>query len=218
MKKYDIFFVAFLAVFISAHSLYGQLVERKINNFILIDTDKNVGVPQDTVYIMRMVNEKKAEVGVAVIVKVKNGKTAAHLKAGDARVGDIISRLSMKQMQAMRNSFNTDSEEYVQIIRKYNGYVLIGPNSPFNKKNKILIVKRKSEFGLVDVGSVKIVKIQNGNTAAKIINEISPYHIEKGDVVLGKQVTSDRNVIDVLSGDLDEDIDYYFFGPYNPQK
>ncbi len=218
MKK-EHFLIAFLlSLIILTLPLKAQIIERKVGKYILINTDKNLGSVKDTLYIMRTDRNKKTEVGKAVIVKFNQGKTAAALKTGDAKTGDAVSRMNYKQIENMRASFETSRESYYQIVKLYKGYVLIGPNSPFSQSNKTLVVKRNTPFGYIDVGSVKVIKTQNGNTAAKILNEISPYNIEKGDVVSGKLISNGKNVIDVFSGDISEDIDYYFFGPYNPSK
>ncbi len=218
MKKEYFLIACLLSLIVFALPLKAQTIERKVGKYILIDTDKNLGSVKDTLYIMRTDRNKKIEVGKAVIVKFNQGKTAAALKSGEAKTGDAVSRMNLKQIENMRASFESDHRSYYQIIKLYKGYVLIGPNSPFSQPNKTLVVKRNTPFGYIDVGSVKVIKTQNGNTAAKIVNEISPYSIEKGDVVSGKLVSNGKNVIDVFNSDISEDIDYYFFGPYNPSK
>lgn len=216
MKKQLFVCIGILALLVLNISLTGQTIERKMGQYILIDTDINLGSVKDTLYVMKIHRNMKKEVGKAVIVKFNQGKTAALMKAGQAEVGDKVSKLSLTHMESISKSVDLHKQSYFSIQKVFKGYVLIGPGATFSKGNQTLIVKRNTQFGYIDIGTVNVIKTQNGKTAAKIIREISPYKIEQGDVVLGKTVSSEKNVIDVLSGELIDDIDYYFFGPYDP--
>ncbi len=195
--------------------LHAQKIEKILRQYILVDTNQNLGGIGDTLYVMTGQGPSATTIGKAVIIKFQAGKTAARIVHGNMRPGYFVSRVSERDKDTIRKSFS-DNKQYFNVQRVVSGYVLIGPNAPFDKKGKSLVVKRKTPFGYIDIGTVKVVKNQNGLVAAQVVNEINPYSIQKGDLVPGKNVAQSRDVLDVLNAEFSEDIDYYFFGPYHP--
>ncbi|MBN2013277.1 hypothetical protein JW960_28360 [candidate division KSB1 bacterium] len=74
------------------------------------------------------------------------------------------------------------SDTWAQYIQKVvKGYVIIDTDHGIGKMNDFVQVRRQVGVRVVDVGIVKLVKMANGRTAAKIIKQIRP--IRPGDFV-----------------------------------
>lgn len=97
MKK----FVLIIFLFALYHLCFSQRIIKVIPNYVLIDTDKNIGNLGDTLEIQRIENGKITDAGRVKIVKFGDGKTACStlpnyfniLKVGDA-VKEYVLRYS----------------------------------------------------------------------------------------------------------------------------
>ena len=96
MKKRYI--IILLCVLFGSHSFVNSLHAQKIikifKNYVLIDTDNNLGNIDDNLKVYRYQNNRKLEVGTALIRKFKQGQTAARIITENSgyhiRVGDLI--------------------------------------------------------------------------------------------------------------------------------
>ncbi|MBN1781202.1 hypothetical protein JW948_08770 [bacterium] len=67
-----------------------------------------------------------------------------------------------------------------EVVRVVNGYIAI-QNENIGAKGDRLIIRRNIRNKYYDIGIAEVVKSKNGRTAAKIVEEIAPYHIRPGD-------------------------------------
>ncbi len=72
-----------------------------------------------------------------------------------------------------------------RIVRKISDYVLIGSDQGLGNIQDIDTVFRMTSSGVVEIGTVQIIKFQNGQTAARILEERAGYEIQPGDFVRG---------------------------------
>lgn len=72
------------------------------------------------------------------------------------------------------------------VIKMVSGYVLLDTDYGIGKKGKTIEVFRHSGGSEFSVGKVKILRLQKGLCAAKIIEEAAPYRIRLGDFVHAK--------------------------------
>lgn len=70
-----------------------------------------------------------------------------------------------------------------EIIKVTPNYVLINSDSGLGKVGDKIIIQRRINEKIVDIGKVMIVKFKNNMTVAKIIKENSNYKIQVGDFV-----------------------------------
>ena len=70
-----------------------------------------------------------------------------------------------------------------KIIRRASDYALIGTDKGIGAVNDEIAVYRMTDNGVVQIGKMKILKFQNGQTAARITEEVAGYAISAGDIV-----------------------------------
>jgi hypothetical protein len=69
------------------------------------------------------------------------------------------------------------------VVRRASDYVLIGTDKGIGEVNDEIAVYRMTNTGVVQIGRVKILKFQNGEAAARIIEEKAGYQVSAGDIV-----------------------------------
>jgi len=69
------------------------------------------------------------------------------------------------------------------IVRRVSDYILVGTDQGVGAVNDEIAVYRMTDSGVVQVGKMKIVRFQNGQTAARVTEEKEGYQIAVGDIV-----------------------------------
>ena len=72
-----------------------------------------------------------------------------------------------------------------KVVRVRSEYILIGTEQGVGNVNDIIQIQRATDRGLVNVGMVKIIRFNNGMTAARIMSEERGMKIRVGDFVEG---------------------------------
>lgn len=96
MKKRCIFVLVCVlfgsSVFVN--SVHAQKIVKMVQNYVLIDTDNNLGKLDDELQVYRYENNRKVEVGTVQIRKFSQGKTAAKILSAEngnsIRLGDLV--------------------------------------------------------------------------------------------------------------------------------
>ena len=179
----------------------AQKIIRRVNAYILIDTDAGIGKIGDDVRIRRASSEGAVTVGTARLVKFQDGKAAARI-IEEARsyvigIGDFVESAKIEEVSKVADNVQTDDKAMYVIFRVVSGYALIDGDTGFGRINDVVQVRRRSEGGVMDVGSVRLVKAKNGMMAAKIVDEAPSSKIRVGDFIVHRMT--------------EVDIDTYFF-------
>ena len=69
------------------------------------------------------------------------------------------------------------------IVRRVSDYILVGTDRGIGAIDDEIAVYRMTDSGVVQVGRIRIVKFQNGQTAARVSEEKDGYQIAVGDIV-----------------------------------
>jgi hypothetical protein len=85
MKKKSIIFI-----FLFVNQIFSQQIIKVIDNYVLIDTDQNIGRLNDEVKVYSEINGVVRNIGLISIVKFKNGMTAAKILKGNIHVGNFV--------------------------------------------------------------------------------------------------------------------------------
>ncbi len=68
-----------------------------------------------------------------------------------------------------------------RVLRIAKGYVAL-QNENVGSDGEELIIRRPVNGKLIDIGMVRVILSKEGKTAARILQEVHPYHIQPGDV------------------------------------
>lgn len=69
-----------------------------------------------------------------------------------------------------------------KVVKIIPGYVLIDTDTGIGKINDKIKIQRMTDEGIIEVGTVQIIKFRDGKTAAKIVKERRKFKINVGDV------------------------------------
>lgn len=187
---------------------FGQLVAKRIDAYILIDTDKGLGGIGDTISVFRITEGSLETIGTVTIVRFSRGMTAAKvLQEGARKIGknDFVSTpATQPYIAGMKQSSRQDNE--TRILLRNREYALAMADRSLGNPGDVLTVTRFINNALLRVGRVRIVKFVNGKAALKIIEEYAPYRISKDDVLTHSQKRT--------TGDETMDVDYYYYGAF----
>jgi hypothetical protein len=114
------------------------------------------------------------------------------LKAGLLKYG-VMKRLLIKTLLLAAFAVNAGAQKVVKTI---NGYIAIKSTLFQGNENDILTIQRIVDGRITDIGTVKILKTQDDKIAAKILQEVEPYHIQIDDFVQGYSPQGYVNEID----------------------
>ena len=70
-----------------------------------------------------------------------------------------------------------------RITRVISGYVLIDTQTVVGSIGDRLNIQRRTEHGLIGVGTVQILEFRDGKTAARVVEEYENYAISVGDII-----------------------------------
>ena len=85
---------------------YPQKVIKIVENYVLIDTQKDLGEIGDILNVYRIVHANEVKIGSVVIVQFKNNMTACEILQGYIRVGDRV-----KKTETVRNNESSGSNQ-----------------------------------------------------------------------------------------------------------
>jgi|GEM_PF-2833242 len=85
------------------------------------------------------------------------------------------------------------------VVKIVSGYVLLDTDYGIGKKGKTIEVFRHSGASEFMVGKVKILRLQKGLCAAKVVHEAAPYRIRLGDFVHAKVSRPKKEAVPVPS-------------------
>ncbi|MBN2416415.1 hypothetical protein JXO52_11265 [bacterium] len=197
-------------LFLSAISapVSAQLVAKRADAYILIDTDSGLGGIGDTIPVYRISGGGVVTVGTVRIVRFARGMTAAKVvqeTSPGIRKNDFVSTPATRSYIAGMGQ-SAPGEREGTILLRNRGYALALGDRSLGKPGDLFTVARILDNALLEVGRVRIVKFVDGKAALKIVEEYAPYRISKDDFL--------QSIPDRAPGDDAMDVDYYYFGAF----
>lgn len=179
-----------------AVSCLSQSVINRIDNFVLIDAggSKRMQIDDECpVYRDDMLTGERM-IGKIRIIDIRDGNyfgevieendlfpvsRGDHIQC-DTDKKPIRSETPLLDMFAEPEK----SAKTFPIVRVHEAYVLInaGRNDGL-RMNQVLPVKRRTNSGKMDIGTLRIIRFQHGQSAGKIISEKPGYHVTGNDIV-----------------------------------
>lgn len=85
-------------------------------------------------------------------------------------------------------SVSSSAQNVINILREY---VVIDTDVGIGQIGKTVQIQRRTHQGVVEVGTVRLLKFHEGKAAAKIVKEIKPFRIKIGDFVKDQNESED---------------------------